>query len=90
MSDESQAKCQGVHLVGSVSLPDSASVFRMVCASLPHRLRRVPDGETAERNYFVWHQRGVFPDAMLRNHLTGMAPRDDIPEDEIQNTLAEL
>jgi hypothetical protein len=90
MSTEPRAECRGVHLVGSMSLPDTASVFRTVCASLPHRLRRIPDGETGERNYFVWHQRKIFPDAMVRNHLTGRPPRTDIPEAEVQNTLSEL
>lgn len=90
MSTKPQGDCRGVHLVGSVSLPDAASVFRVACTSLPHRLRRIPDGETGERNYFVWHQRKIFPDGMIRNHLTGQAPRSDIPEPEIQSTLAQL
>ena len=90
MSNEPRIECNGVHLVGSVSLEDTASVFRAACTSLPHRLRRIPDGETGERNYFVWHQRNIFPDAMIRNHLSGQPPRDDIPEDEVQSTMAEL
>lgn len=90
MSIEPQPECRGVHLVGSVSLPDTTSVFQTVCKSLPHRLLRIPDGETAERNYFVWCQRKIFPDAMIRNHLTGQPPRNDIPDDEVQSTMAEL
>jgi hypothetical protein len=90
MSTSPQAECRGVHLVGSMSLPDTASVFRTVCTSLPHRLRRIPDGETGERNYFVWHQRKLFPDAMIRNHLTGKPPRTNIPDAEVQSTIGEL
>jgi hypothetical protein len=90
MSTHRQDDCLGVHLVGSMSLPDTASVFRTACTSLPRRLRRIPDGETGERNYFTWHQRKIFPDAMIRNHLTGRAPRTDIPEAEVQSTMSEL
>jgi hypothetical protein len=42
-------KPQGVHLVGSVPLRDSAEVFKETAAILGERLRRVPDGETGER-----------------------------------------
>jgi hypothetical protein len=51
------------------------------------RLRRIPDGETGERSYFCWHQLKLFPDAMIRNHLTGRPPRTDIPEAEVQGNI---
>jgi methionine synthase II (cobalamin-independent) len=41
---------QGVHLVGSVPLSDSESVFRAVGESLGAHVRRVPDGETGKRS----------------------------------------
>lgn len=36
-------------LVGSISLPDAATVFRDVGGNLGHAIQRVPDGETGER-----------------------------------------
>ncbi|MCJ1466738.1 hypothetical protein MMC07_005358 [Pseudocyphellaria aurata] len=50
----------GVLLVGSVPLDSTAEVFRKACAALPHRLQRIPDGETGKRNYFVVNQVQVF------------------------------
>jgi hypothetical protein len=38
-----------VHLVGSIPLADSESVFRTVSGSLGEHLRRIPDGETGKR-----------------------------------------
>ncbi len=46
---------QGVHLVGSVPLQDAEEVFRVSCATLDSRLRRIPDGETGvRRNWIGW------------------------------------
>ena len=45
----------GVHLVGSVPLPNAEAVFRTLAAGLGERLRRVPDGETGPRaDWIVW------------------------------------
>jgi len=59
-----------VHLVGSVPLPDTPTVFRKLAAALPTQLKRLPDGEPGERSRFVWWQRSaVGPSAaMLRPH----------------------
>ena len=51
------------HLVGSIPLADSETVFRTVCAELGPHLRRIPDGETGERIRWIWFQRD-----MLWNH----------------------
>ena len=51
------------HLVGSVPLADSETVFRTVCADLGQHMRRIPDGETGERIRWIWFQRD-----MLWNH----------------------
>ena len=51
------------HLVGSVPLSDSETVFRTVCEALGPHLRRIPDGETGERRRWIWFQRD-----MLWNH----------------------
>jgi methionine synthase II (cobalamin-independent) len=85
-----EAKADGVHLVGSIPLPDTTSVFRTVCSSLPHRLRRIPDGETGERYYFVWFQCKLFPEAMIRNVKVGEGSRTDIPDSEVQSTMSQL
>jgi hypothetical protein len=49
-----------VHLVGSVPLADAASVFTTVSEALGSRLRRIPDGETAERRDWIAHLETVF------------------------------
>ncbi len=44
---------QGAHLVGSIRLPDAESVLRAAAGALGERLKRVPDGETGERYYWI-------------------------------------
>ena len=45
----------GAHLVGSVPLQDSRTVFRTVSTALGPHLRRLPDGETGVRtNWIAW------------------------------------
>lgn len=51
------ARAAFAHLVGSVPLADTESVFRTVCAELGPHLRRIPDGETGERRRWIWFQR---------------------------------
>ena len=51
------------HLVGSVPLADSETVFRAVSGTLGPHLLRIPDGETGERIRWIWFQR-----EMLMNH----------------------
>ncbi|KAJ9651269.1 hypothetical protein H2198_009454 [Neophaeococcomyces mojaviensis] len=50
----------GVHVVGSVPLPSASAVFSKLVNALPGRLRRIPDGEPAERQDFVIFQRESF------------------------------
>ncbi len=46
---------EGIHLVGSVPLADSETVFRTVAAALGRHLRRLPDGETgARKDWIAW------------------------------------
>lgn len=47
----------GIHLVGSIPLPDAESVFRTVSAALNPYLRRITDGETGRRGRWIWFQR---------------------------------
>jgi hypothetical protein len=42
-----------VHLVGSLPLPDSESVFRTVCDTVGPHLLRLPDGETGIRKSWI-------------------------------------
>jgi len=51
------------HLVGSIPLPDSETVFRTVCQALGASIKRIPDGETGDRSRWIWFQRN-----MLENH----------------------
>lgn len=46
-----------VHFVGSVPLGDSEQVFRRLSAELGPFVRRIPDGETAERSRWIYFQR---------------------------------
>ncbi len=53
----------GAHLVGSVPLPDAETVFRTVSGALGPHLARLPDGETGERQRWIF-----FQSVMLKNH----------------------
>ena len=46
-----------VHFVGSVPLQDSEAVFRTLSSELGPYVRRIPDGETAERSRWIYFQR---------------------------------
>jgi len=52
-----------VHLIGSVPLPDSETVFRTVAAALGPHLVRLPDGETGIRQRWI-----RFLQDVLANH----------------------
>ena len=51
---------KGCHLVGSVCLSDAETVFRQCSEGMPNRLKRIPDGETGERNWFTLFQVAFF------------------------------
>ena len=53
----------GVQLIGSVAMPDAESVFRALAKELGPWLKRLPDGETGPRKYWILWQR-----TMLREH----------------------
>ena len=61
------------HLVGSVPLPDTETVFRTVSDAWGPHLRRVSDGETGRRGRWIWFQR-----EMLEQH-PAMEPDPDEP-----------
>ncbi len=45
-----------VHFNGGVNLADTETVMREVCARVPAGIRRIPDGETGERQQWVFFQ----------------------------------
>jgi hypothetical protein len=53
----------GVQLIGSVAMPDAEAVFRALGSGLGPWLKRVPDGETGPRQFWIRWQRD-----MLQQH----------------------
>jgi hypothetical protein len=45
-----------VHFNGSVNLPDAETVMREISARIPTGVRRMTDGETGDRNYWIHFQ----------------------------------
>ena len=45
-----------VHFNGSVNLPDAETVMREISSRIPMGVRRMTDGETGERNYWIHFQ----------------------------------
>jgi hypothetical protein len=45
-----------VHFNGSVNLPDAETVMREISSRIPHGVRRMTDGETGDRNYWIQFQ----------------------------------
>jgi hypothetical protein len=45
-----------VHFNGSVNLPDAETVMREISARIPTGVRRMTDGETGDRNYWISFQ----------------------------------
>ena len=50
---------RNVHLVGTVPMADTGEVFAKVAARLAQFLKRVPDGETGVRHYWITSQARV-------------------------------
>ena len=49
-----------VHFNGSVNLPDAETVMREISARVPTGVRRMTDGETGERDYWISFQTNKF------------------------------
>ena len=49
-----------VHFNGSVNLPDTETVMREISSRIPEGVRRMTDGETGERNYWISFQTRKF------------------------------
>ncbi|MCA8894819.1 MAG: hypothetical protein KDA48_06140 [Amphiplicatus sp.] len=65
----------GVHLIGSVALPDRKAVFTNLSSSLGPWLKRLPDGETGQRSRWIYWQREMLmqhPDFELAANIPGI------------------
>lgn len=51
-----------IHLVGSIPLPDSETVFRTLTAACGDHIRRLPDGETGIRKMWIRYLTDVLAD----------------------------
>jgi hypothetical protein len=60
MSTLSSTRVVGAHLCGSVPLGSSDDVFRVVGEELGRHVRRIPDGETGDRNMWIGWYAQVF------------------------------
>jgi hypothetical protein len=49
-----------VHFNGSVNLPDAETVMREISSRIPNGVRRMTDGETGERGYWIHYQIAKF------------------------------
>ena len=69
-----------VHFNGSVNLPDTETVMREISSRIPRGVRRMTDGETGERNYWIMFQVQKFG-AMPELQPAGMreVPGGDMP-----------
>ncbi|KAF8851052.1 hypothetical protein BDZ45DRAFT_808641 [Acephala macrosclerotiorum] len=78
-----------VHLVESVCGAASAEdSFRKCCSGFPSRLRRIPDGEPASRQYFIKWQDKAFEHTpvVLRKYDVSF---NSIPQPELPAAKAE-
>lgn len=81
---------RGIHFVGSVPLDNTEEVFSTLSSAVPGHLRTIPDGETAERHYFVVWQRAVFPPGMTRGPSDGDSSQPSITVEDVPRMLADL
>jgi hypothetical protein len=65
---------RGVHLVGSLPLDNAEQVFTSVAHALPQHVRRIPDGETGDRQQWVQFQLGVLGARPEFELFTNQAP----------------
>jgi hypothetical protein len=63
-----------VHLVGSIPLPDTETVFRTLCAALGAHLVRIPDGETGIRKTWIRFLQSVLADNEAIEVANDVAP----------------
>ena len=71
-----QPLATGVHLVGSIPLADTASVFQAISKTLAGHIHSIPDGETGKRSNFIRWQIESFP------YYPHLVWRPDSPDDK--------
>jgi hypothetical protein len=81
----------GVHFNGSVNLPDGETVMREISARIPRGVRRMTDGETGERGYWIQFQVQRFASipelVQISSHIA--YETDDSAPEMLQFKLAE-
>lgn len=84
---------KGCHLVGSVCLPDTETVFRKCITGMPGRLKRIPDGETEARQNFTVFQAAFFqsvPQMMTEFINNSMIQSREFTPQQVQDGIAKL
>jgi len=76
-----------VHFNGSVNLPDTETVMREIVARVPSGLQRIPDGETGDRENWVFFQLQKF---LQSPSLVPAEPHDNPSEDYQQMPKVQL
>lgn len=66
-----------VHFNGGVNLPDTQSVFREISTHVPAGVSRIPDGETGDRQQWIFFQMGKF---MQTPGLVAAGVRDQLAD----------
>ncbi len=80
---QSTAATGMVHLVGSVPLQNNTQVFEQSSHALGDRLKRLPDGETGERSYWIRWQYQVLAQAPQLEEI-------QLPPDRYGNTATQF
>jgi hypothetical protein len=84
---------RGCHLVGSVPYSDTETVLRESVARLPGRLKRIPDGETGKRAFFIYWQFSVFdsvPECVSPFVMNRAIAPKALPHAEVRANIARL
>jgi methionine synthase II (cobalamin-independent) len=88
---------QGVHFIGSVPCDSTEETLTLLSKTLPHHIRRLPDGEPATRQNFIYFQHYLFkPYPQLLNArynpdaTTSGASFDDATLKEVHDHLSKL
>ena len=84
---------KGCHLIGSVPLPNTDAALRQCNAGMPHRLKRIPDGETDARNWFTFFQSRVFepaPEMSTVFRMNSKIDKIDYSEAEVDEGVQKL
>jgi hypothetical protein len=83
LQEENAVPPSSVHFNGSVNLPDAETVMREISARIPAGVRRMTDGETGDRNYWIHYQIRKFlemPEFVSVNVGRAYETEDEAPE----------